>query len=36
MPSAGPLGFLGWTTALGIKDDSPDFTAVVSAVPAAV
>lgn len=36
MPSAGPLGFLGWTTALGIKDDSPDFTAVISTVPAAV
>jgi glutamate N-acetyltransferase/amino-acid N-acetyltransferase len=36
MPSAGPLGFLGWTTALGIKDDSPDFTAVLSTVPAAV
>jgi len=36
MPSAGPSGFLGWTTALGIKDDSPDFTAVVSTVPAAV
>jgi glutamate N-acetyltransferase/amino-acid N-acetyltransferase len=30
------LGFLGWTTALGIKDDSPDFTAVLSTVPAAV
>jgi len=36
MPSAGPSGFLGWTTALGIKDDSPDFTAVISTVPAAV
>jgi len=36
MPATGPAGFLGWTTALGIKDEANDFTAVLSAVPAAV
>jgi len=36
MPATGPAGFLGWTTALGIKDEANDFTVVLSAVPAAV
>ena len=35
-PGAGPAGYLGWTAALGIKDELPDFTAVVSTEPSAV
>jgi glutamate N-acetyltransferase/amino-acid N-acetyltransferase len=35
-PAQGPLGYVGWTAALGIKDEAPDFTAVLSTVPAAV
>jgi glutamate N-acetyltransferase/amino-acid N-acetyltransferase len=35
-PASGPVGFVGWTTALGIKDDAPDFTTVLSTGPAAV
>jgi glutamate N-acetyltransferase / amino-acid N-acetyltransferase len=35
-PASGPLGYVGWTTALGIKDEAPDFTTVLSTVPAAV
>ncbi|MDT7628688.1 MAG: hypothetical protein QOI50_618, partial [Pseudonocardiales bacterium] len=31
-PAQGPLGYVGWTTALGIKDEAPDFTAVLSTV----
>jgi glutamate N-acetyltransferase/amino-acid N-acetyltransferase len=36
MPESGPRGFHGLTMALGIKDESDDFTSVVSAVPASV
>jgi glutamate N-acetyltransferase/amino-acid N-acetyltransferase len=35
-PASGPVGFVGWTTALGIKDEAPDFTTVLSTGPAAV
>ncbi|HEY1968899.1 MAG TPA: bifunctional glutamate N-acetyltransferase/amino-acid acetyltransferase ArgJ [Pseudonocardia sp.] len=34
MGSPGPKGFHGCTTSLGIKDSAPDFTAIVSEVPA--
>jgi glutamate N-acetyltransferase/amino-acid N-acetyltransferase len=34
--SASPLGFRAYTSNIGIKDDTPDFTAVVSDVPATV
>jgi glutamate N-acetyltransferase/amino-acid N-acetyltransferase len=34
--SASPLGFRAYTTNIGVKDDTPDFTAVVSDVPATV
>jgi glutamate N-acetyltransferase / amino-acid N-acetyltransferase len=36
MSEPGPRGFHGLTLALGIKDDSADFTAIVSSVPASV
>ena len=35
-PASGPVGFVGWTTALGIKDEAPDFTTVLSTGPAVV
>ncbi|WP_028938615.1 bifunctional glutamate N-acetyltransferase/amino-acid acetyltransferase ArgJ [Pseudonocardia spinosispora] len=34
MSGPSPQGFVGWTASLGIKDPLPDFTAVLSTVPA--
>lgn len=34
MSGLSPQGFVGWTASLGIKDSLPDFTAVLSTVPA--
>lgn len=36
MPEPGPRGFHGLTLALGVKDDSDDFTTIISSAPASV